>query len=159
MFFHSLSDSREPLVRARRAAGRPDSLHLTPLRICTVVMPPSRETRYKNSGDANFRSFHLHVIWRRLSHCRVASSRGCSRGRKLGGGGVGALPTRLSRSSATGRALTTTISCVYTKAQSELTPGRSSERYGRPRGLFISLFLFHFFSLQWKWNPGRAHSQ
>lgn len=35
----------------------------------------------------------------------------------LGGGGAGALPTRLSRSSATGRALTTTIRCVYTKAQ------------------------------------------
>lgn len=73
-------------MRARRAAGRPDSLHLTPLRFCTVVMPPSRDTRYKISGDANFRNFHLYVIG---AACHIVDSQVAVAALKGGGGGVG----------------------------------------------------------------------
>lgn len=149
MFFHSLSDSREPLVRARRAAGRPDSLHLTPLRICTVVMPPSRETRYKNSGDANFRSICtlsaplVTLQSRRRLRCHVAVAAPMGVGGWGGwgvGSGVGGLPTRLSCSSATGRALTTTIRRVYTKAQKWISAGEEQ------RVIRSATRAFHFFS-------------
>lgn len=60
MSFHSLSDSPEPLVRTwpkeAESCGPTRTPSLAPFQISTVITPHSRETCYKNPGDANFYS-------------------------------------------------------------------------------------------------------
>lgn len=122
MSFHSPSDSLEPLVRTwpkEAESCRPTRTpSLAPFQISTVITPHSRETRYKNPGDANFHSIC------KLSALFVTCTKCCDVAPLFPRGASAKVPTLFLRTAPSQMqllrlpalaccALMTMISCIY----------------------------------------------